>query len=115
MNNYDDYNDYDEHEYYNSPEYLGYIMRNKLSYRLPKLTEYIRQQLLNGENIERHLGSNISKYFFNVFSDNTILQMMNTMELDYFELLSYVNYIIKMKFMLGILIFQSECFYIKRR
>ena len=92
MNDYD-YNDYDdEHEYYNSPEYILYIMRNKLSYRLPHLTEYIRQQLLDSNNISNHLGSNISKYFFNVFSDDTILKMMTTMNLDYFELLSYVNY-----------------------
>tara|TARA_R110000822_G_scaffold276133_1_gene398254 strand:- start:230 stop:706 length:477 start_codon:yes stop_codon:yes gene_type:complete len=68
-------------------------MRNRLSYRLPHLTEYIRQQLLDRENISNHLGSDISKYFFNVFSDDTILQIIGTMDLDYFELLSYVNYL----------------------
>ena len=59
---------------------------------MPLIAEYIKQKLLNPETLNQHLNGPIKEYFSKVFSDVIIREMMEKMELDYFELLSYVNY-----------------------
>tara|TARA_R110000824_G_scaffold69935_2_gene179955 strand:+ start:1225 stop:1770 length:546 start_codon:yes stop_codon:yes gene_type:complete len=83
--------DYDD-EPYTREEYQEHIRINKLSYRLPLVTDYIKNKLCDYNTIRQSLTPNIEHYFFNVFTDNEIRIMIETLEnkLDYFTLLSYL-------------------------
>ena len=87
-------NGYDSDEsYITSAEYIEHVRVNKFSYRLPIITDYIKNKLCDYDTIRQSLTPHIGHYFFNVFTDNELRIMTDKLEpnIDYFTLLSYLS------------------------